>query len=128
MSPLKGLVASIVDINIIREDCHDDHSYKHPCYQNVYIFRNQVTWYLGNKKLVPDGTNISVTAEGTKRTLTIHDAQLKHVGEINARTNKDRSDAHLHVGILNEITKAVTSDAFRSGKVENVDLMFIGQC
>ena len=121
MSPVKGLVAGIV----IGKDCHDDHSNKHPrypCYQNMYIFRNQVTWYLGNKKLVPDGTNISVTAEGTKRTLTIHDAQLKHVGEINARTNKDRSDAHLHVGILNEITKAVTSDAFRSRKYGNVDV------
>ena len=79
-------------------------------------FVNQVTWYLGNKKLVPDGTNISVTSEGTKRTLTIHDAQLKHVGEINARTNKDRSDTHLHVGILNEIISNVTSDSFRSGK------------
>ena len=77
-------------------------------------FVNQVTWYLGNKKLVPDGTNISVTSEGTKRTLTIHDAQLKHIGEINARTNKDRSDAHLHVGILNEIISNVTSDSFRS--------------
>ena len=75
---------------------------------------HQVTWYLGNKKLVPDGTNISVTADGTKRTLTIHDAQLKHAGEINARTNKDRSDAHLHVGILNEIISNVTSDSFRS--------------
>ena len=85
---------------------------------------HQVTWYLGNKKLVPDGTNISVTADGTKRTLTIHDAQLKHVGEINARTNKDRSDAHLHVGILNEITKAVTSDAFRSGKNGNAYVVF----
>ncbi len=73
----------------------------------------QVTWYLGNKKLVPDGTNMSVTAVGTKRTLTIHDAQLKHCGEINARTNKDRSNAPLNVGILNEILKPVTSDAFR---------------
>ena len=86
------------------------------------VFLNQVTWYLGNKKLVPDGTNITVTAEGTKRTLTIHDAAQKHEGEINARTNKDRSDAHLHVGILNEITKAVTSDAFRFGKDGNVDV------
>lgn len=28
--------------------------------------------------------------------------------------DKDKSSAALHVGILNEITKAVTSDAFRS--------------
>ena len=94
----------------------------------ICTFLHQVTWYLGNKKLVPDGTNISVTVEGTKRTLTIHDAQLKHVGEINARTNKDRSDAHLHVGVLNEIIKAVTSDAFRSRKDGNVDVsIFIVQ-
>ena len=73
----------------------------------------EVNWYLGNKKLVPDGTSIVVTAVGTKRTLTIHDAALKQCGEINARTNKDRSAAPLHVGVLNEIVKHVTSDAFR---------------
>ena len=96
----------------------------HPKVFLEYVFLIQVTWYLGNKKLVPDGTNITVTAEGTKRTLTIHDAAQKHEGEINARTNKDRSDAHLHVGILNEITKAVTSDAFRFGKDGNVDVYY----
>ena len=37
MSPVKGSVASIVDTNIIREDCQDARSYKHPCYWNMYI-------------------------------------------------------------------------------------------
>ena len=39
---------------------------------------------------------------------------MKDAGEISCKTNKDKSSAKLHVGILNEIIKEVTSDAFRS--------------
>ena len=74
----------------------------------------EVTWYIGNKKIVPDGTRIIVTAEGKKRKLIINGCQLKDCGEITCKTNKDKSTAKLHVGMLNEITKEVTSDAYRS--------------
>ena len=53
-------------------------------------------------------------SQGTKRKLIINDVSMKDTGEITAKTNKDKSTAPLHVGILNEITKEVTSDAFRS--------------
>ena len=70
---------------------------------------------MGTKKLVPDGVNVIVSdGPGTKRSLTIHDASMKHCGDVSAKTNKDKSTAPLHVGILNEIVKPVTSDAFRS--------------
>ena len=39
---------------------------------------------------------------------------MKDSGDISAKTNKDKSTAPLNVGILNAITKEVTSDAFRS--------------
>ena len=39
---------------------------------------------------------------------------MKESGEISCKTNKDKSSAKLHVGILNEIKKEVTSDSFRS--------------
>ena len=38
---------------------------------------------------------------------------MKDTGEITAKTNKDKSTAPLHVGILNKITKEVTSGMFR---------------
>jgi len=74
----------------------------------------EVTWYLGTKKIVPDGEKIIASGEGTKRKLVIKNVTMKDAGEITCKTNKDKSTAKLHVGILNEITKAVTSDAYRS--------------
>ena len=74
----------------------------------------EVTWYLGTKKIVPDGERIIISGEGTKRKLIIKDVSMKDSGDISCKTNKDKSTAKLHVGILNEITKAVTSDAYRS--------------
>lgn len=74
----------------------------------------EVTWYMGNKKVVPDGTRIQVEVEGKKRRLIINDVQLRDAGEISCKTNKDKSASSLHVGILNEITKEITSDAYRS--------------
>ena len=74
----------------------------------------EVTWYIGNKKIVIDGVRIIAEVDGKKRKLIINDCQLADSGEINCRTNKDKSSAQLHVGVLNEITKEVCSDAFRS--------------
>ena len=74
----------------------------------------EVTWYIGNKKIVPDDKKIFVSGEGTKRKLVIKGVEMKDSGDITCKTNKDKSTANLHVGILNEITKAVTSDAYRS--------------
>ena len=53
-------------------------------------------------------------SQGTKRKLIINNVEMKDTGEITAKTNKDKSTAPLNVGILNEIMKEVTSDAFRS--------------
>ena len=74
----------------------------------------EVTWFIGNKKVVPDGIRILVEVDGKKRRLIINDCQLKDAGEISCKTNKDKSSAMLHVGILNEITKEIVSDAYRS--------------
>ena len=46
--------------------------------------------------------------------MIINSAEMKDSGEITCKTNKDSSTAPLNVGILNEIIKDVTSDAFRS--------------
>ena len=89
----------------------------------------EVTWFNGNKKIVADGERIIEVVEvkhsevcnvlyllyqGTKRKLVINNAEMKDSGDISAKTNKDKSTAPLNVGILNSITKEVTSDAFRS--------------
>ena len=74
----------------------------------------EVTWYLGTKKVVPDGNRILVEATGKTRRLIINKCQLKDAGEITAKTNKDKSTTVLNVGILNAIVKEVTSDAYRS--------------
>ena len=74
----------------------------------------EVTWYSGNKKIVPDGTRVIVVTEGKTRKLIINDCQLKDEAEISCKTNKDKASAPLHVGILNEITKEITSDSYRS--------------
>ena len=74
----------------------------------------EVDWYMGNKKIVPDGTRVIIVAEGKNRKLIINNCQLKDGGEISCKTNKDKSMAKLTIGMLNEITKEVTSDAYRS--------------
>ena len=48
----------------------------------------EVTWYNGNKKIVPDGTRIIEVAKGKQRKLIINDVSMKDSGDINCRTNK----------------------------------------